>query len=161
MTAFFPSLPPFNDFLIIQQKFKPFDLFREKGCLFFSGIAFIDGRCIVNKEQMHDAVCRDLVAVNDVRGATGEFTTIFVEKDTLYIQSDLLGMEAVCYFENSEFFLASNRLHALCRAMNCMNIQRTPNYGAIFAMLSSNYPLFSATFFVLISRRGSILAASG
>jgi hypothetical protein len=64
----------------------------------------------------------------------------------IYLHTDLLGLESIAYFENSELFVVSNRVHAITHCLESMGVRRQPNLPAILGQLASHHAFFQQPF---------------
>lgn len=140
MTSFIPSLKPFHDFIVVIDR-NGHVLDQSARCLHFSGIAFVGGRCITTLDDFNVFLRTDRARL-DLTSATGVFSVVISTGNELIIQNDLLGMEPLFYFQNGNYYIVSNRLHAIIHWMKLHDIQRTPDNPVILCSLSSTHTFF-------------------
>jgi len=147
LIPFIPSPAPFADFLIIRDKrtAKQEPKTSNLICRFFSGSIFLQGELIKDSSRITSLINEGKLTLKEFESLAGSFAIILGLGDKNYVFTDRMGYCKVFYYEDENWLLVSNRIHALTQAMYQNRIPRKPNYAAIALSLYSDHTWFYKT----------------
>lgn len=110
------------------------------GC-FFSGIANIDGRLVIGDRELRDDMADKLAE------ATGYFTNISINDQSIRLSSDFFGMCRFYYFRGEGIMAASNSYWLLLKTLRQMGVKAKLDSEKAAALLSAiSYQLLQQNF---------------
>jgi hypothetical protein len=138
-TGFIERIWPFSDFVVTPGK--PLPDSGGGACLHFSGFAQIGGKIIADADALSKDIAAGRTTISTIMAATGFFTAVLRDKDSIIFTTDLLGLEHLYRYEGDGGPAISNRLHLLTEHLRAEGVKLRPNLIYATTSLLSHHPL--------------------
>lgn len=114
----------------------------QHGQLLFSGMAKYRERFIFGVNDFYAGE-----EYGELKESIGNFSAMYIRKDSVEIFNDFFGESKIYYFENDKYFVACNQYHLLLLILRQLEVTLKINYDLVKATLSCNHYMIAQQVF--------------